>query len=471
MKITFLTCFYFIVFSYYSYSQKIETKNIKHQLKDFSIFKDAILSNSAGLYYYNTIEEFNSRLDSLENEFKTPKNEFETYALYAKCVASIRCGHSVIFSKKIISKYNNSNVRLPFQIYYINNKLFTFTDFKDSSVHIPKFTEIVLFNNEKPKDISSKLSKYISTDGFNQTHKNERLKRQFFYYNYCFNNQPNIYNLKYLNENKDTLSITLKPSIPKKTANSSKKSIPPLPKKNIAFTFDSVNNISTLTLPYPLPQSLKYKKQLKNYFLELSKKSITNLVVDLRNNGGGYSQDYIAGFLCDSSYTYESVTYKGTKRPNRYYKKPLNSQRITVFIHKISSRNINKRTKAEYTKPQKNCFHGKIFVLTNGFTFSAASNLTSNLKQYSGAIVVGEETGGSYRKCSSGSLLLELPYSKINITINPIKFVNSVFVSDHKGGVLPKFEVKPSDRLGEKEDPQLQFIFDLIQKTKAAPIK
>ena len=40
MKITFLTCFYFIVFSSYSYSQKIETKNIKHQLKDFSIFKD-----------------------------------------------------------------------------------------------------------------------------------------------------------------------------------------------------------------------------------------------------------------------------------------------------------------------------------------------------------------------------------------------------------------------------------------------
>ena len=56
------------------FSQKKSTSSVKQQMKDFSIFKNEILANSAGLYFYNTEEEFNNQLDSLELGLQIPRN-------------------------------------------------------------------------------------------------------------------------------------------------------------------------------------------------------------------------------------------------------------------------------------------------------------------------------------------------------------------------------------------------------------
>ena len=59
--------------------------------------------------------------------------------------------------------------------------------------------------------------------------------------------------------------------------------------------------------------------------------------------------------------------------------------------------------------------------------------------------------------------ILKLPKSNLLIKINPMKYVNSVKVTGYKGGVLPTYGVKPSDKWDSDVDVQLQFVYDLIK--------
>ena len=205
---------------------------------------------------------------------------------------------------------------------------------------------------------------------------------------------------------------------------------------------------------------------LKNkIFKKLNQDSIQNLILDLRSNGGGLSQDYIAGFFTDSSYVYESLQYKGKTRLNRHYCNPFNSQRLAVLTVRIASK-FHKKPFEFKTKPRKNRFKGQLYILTNGMTFSAASNLTSTLKEHSDAITIGEETGGSYLRCSSGGLILKLPNSKLKLRVNPIRFDNNVKMKETKGGVAPEYLVKPDMFWDSKNDVQLKFALELISKKK-----
>lgn len=451
-----------VFFATYGLSQNSPKKSsVKKQLKDFSIFKEAILSNTAGLYYYNSEKEFADRLDSLEKVLHEPKTEIELYKLYAKCVASIRCGHTIIMVKEIYADYLKNKSTLPFDVYYVNGKLLVKNDYSNGSTIIPKYTEILSINNEKISNIAADLSQYISSDGYNQTHKNERMKFKFMFYYYCFKDQTKKFEIKYVGNNNDTLTAYFDAVIPKKEPRVKESDY----YKQLERHIDTLQNRALLVLPNPLPRNNTYKLQLDTFFVYLQNYSVDNLIIDLRGNTGGLSQFYITGYLCDSSYTYEYRTLQGKKKPSHHYQKPFDSQRISIFCTRIATLN-GKTTTVKESKPHYPQFKGNLYILTDGWTFSAAANLTSILKEYSGAVTVGEETGGSYHRCSSGNLILKLPHSKLLIKINPMKYVNSVEVTENKGGVLPTYEVKPSDKWDEVDDVQLKFVYDLINKRK-----
>src|SRR5690606_9625684 len=91
-------------------------------------------------------------------------------------------------------------------------------------------------------------------------------------------------------------------------------------------------DIAILTPPMPLPRDRNYIYRLREFFSVLNEFEIGNLIIDLRNNLGGLSQDPLASFLADSNYVYVENSMKGTGTPSykEYIKGKLSLNFFTV---------------------------------------------------------------------------------------------------------------------------------------------
>lgn len=77
------------------------------------------------------------------------------------------------------------------------------------------------------------------------------------------------------------------------------------------------------------------------------------------------------------------------------------------------------------------------FILTSGYTSSAASEFVAIAKYNKRAIIVGEETGGCYYGATGGNYInLILPGSKLEVRIPTIRIFTAVtddFIRQPKG--------------------------------------
>ncbi|WP_256565298.1 S41 family peptidase [Dyadobacter chenhuakuii] len=83
-------------------------------------------------------------------------------------------------------------------------------------------------------------------------------------------------------------------------------------------------------------------------------------------------------------------------------------------------------------------FKGKLFVLTDGYTFSTAADAAALIRQITTAIFIGEETGGGAEGNTSGIFLqAKLPNSGLKVNIPCLCYWNAVTVRKKNRGVLP----------------------------------
>jgi C-terminal processing protease CtpA/Prc len=98
-------------------------------------------------------------------------------------------------------------------------------------------------------------------------------------------------------------------------------------------------------------------------------------------------------------------------------------------------------------KPSIPQFTGKVYILTDGRTYSASTDFVAIASRLDNVLVIGEETCGAYRSYISGTMFgLELPNSDIGIKIPAWKTILA-FEEDplNRGrGVFPDYPVSAS---------------------------
>lgn len=123
-----------------------------------------------------------------------------------------------------------------------------------------------------------------------------------------------------------------------------------------------------------------FKREIDRHMQSLIADSVGTLIIDLRNNQGGYMAYgvHVMRWLMPEKFDYIDALEKVSMQHSgeRKYKKA-NTMR---FMDK---------------KPFKHNYSGKVIILTNGGTFSNSSIFTARMQYYGRAIVMGEETGGS----------------------------------------------------------------------------
>jgi len=223
--------------------------------------------------------------------------------------------------------------------------------------------------------------------------------------------------------------------------------------KRRAFSFtqpESIKWLDTETALVKIPSFMYYQQgNVDTIMREVSDKHAKNLVLDLRNNGGGYvwALQNLAGYLIPED-------------------KPLgtfiNKQSWEKFTagKKIDTKKIN-LTEVAAAEPKKlspiskaTLFTGKVIVLVNGNTGSASEMMAAALRENVGAKVVGAKSAGAVLASTMaplpGGYMLQYPFEDY-VTIKGLRLEGNGVKPDYEAGTpKSRFEEDPGVKIALK---------------------
>lgn len=489
--------------------REIPAKRLK---KDVDFVYKKLKKNHPKLDLYLPQDKIEFKFDSIKNTISQPLKPNEFYKKLQPVVGSLRHGHtdvSPLFkrrTKKEIELLKNSIG--PFSqlsVFWQNDSLYVLKN-TNNDPEIKPGSVVLKIDSIAPKELVQKYKTTFFGDGYNATYFENRLNRNFVNYFYAlempardsilftFSYQGEVYKklIKriYKEENKDDKQAkTEAPKVKTSKKPSEKQKI-----KKFEFSYNKASKTFMRTLSFPTNDStfavLKistfsygdFGEDYEKIFKIIKDHKVTNLVLDLRNNGGGRLADsyQLFSYLVPNQSKYlgeQEVVSSGAFRRaivNVFpkYIRPV-AYPLSLISHFITSKN---KENQYYIKPQlsrikkhepQNVYDGNLYVLINGGSYSASALLASNLKGFNRAYFVGEETGGDANGSVAGLMPnYELPHSHLKLSLGTVYLQPNFYHSDVLGqGICPHTEVRTTlnDRL-KNIDPQLNWVIEEVKK-------
>ena len=520
------------------YNQHLDQPVSVEQLhKDVDFTTNKLLKKHVDLDWYYSRDEIKFRLDSFRSSVTQPMlpNDFAMHLL--QVVSSFGHGHTYVspmdykLTKEDKKKYKGSKNPLKLLAFKnAENRIYLENNYtKDSTLMVN--SELLAIDGYYYKDFIQANPNIRAGDGYTKV-LNQNYNASY-YINYIdrklkvrdsvvltLQKNDSVFqhvlrrelkkdqkNLKVVATNKDSvqpIKDQIKPQRRKLTKEERlkvKDSVQLKRKINKYYAFDKVKKKYNRALYFPNSQDSttvvldinsftlgSHKKAYDHIFDSIQKLGTQNLILDLRENGGGYPEDinHLFAYLTTKDNPQMVIdpmlkVHSKWTLFSRYYRKPsviLHTLFLPLVVYK-STESLFRTTKIDdayyyndgrkknYLLKEKNRYQGNLYVLTSGKSYSAASLISSALYAEGKAIFVGEETGGDYNGTVAGySEDFKLPNSKVKILI-PMMVFKPNETRELKGrGILPHQEIKYhfSDLLNEY-DPQLTWILEDI-KTK-----
>ncbi|WNS44840.1 S41 family peptidase [Paenibacillus sp. MMS20-IR301] len=234
----------------------------------------------------------------------------------------------------------------------------------------------------------------------------------------------------------------------------------PFPKYNTDFTFemDKKRSLGIFQLNSCV-NSEDYKATLQRFFNEVHTQGITNVAVDLRNNGGG-----------DSSVVSEFLTYTDIKEYRSFkseirYSPQVKQQRPGSPDHGVAVNEAEIITNALQTEYP---FSGNLYVLTSPRTFSSANMFALIVQDNKLGQLIGQATGN--KPSSYGDYLsFRLPASGISYIVSHKKFTRPDPSRDPASAVIPDIEAYTTARdIIDRRDAQMEKLYEVIGQNQPA---
>ena len=426
-------------------------------LEDFNYLNKAIVNGHP--VNYNPIHPIN--IGNVILELKDRQTDSLTVVEYStllgKALRTVGDIHTSVARNPLISK---SETYSPVKLTILNEKLYIVA--AANEVNVGK--EVLAINGVNAGELIGTFSNCRAADGGSVQFSQEYFSRFSETYVARYFKYPAAYTVE-----TELNTITLNAS---KDAISNQKSV------GVSNpTFSSKENQYTAKDPIGiLKMSSFYKNDLQfleRVFQDIRANKINYLVLDLRGNLGGDRKTTVnlASRLLDTTFGYSILQPK--LKPFKYLtSKGKLLYTLSKLKYNIGNFYLGHKTplgrKFNYTyKQNKAIYDGKLFVITDGFTASASTMLTSWLKKYTTATFVGSQAGGGYNGNGGGSFpLIQLPKSKIEIRFPVYRLVLDEN-STKSDGIIPEIQpTKTIDDLLNQRDVDMDTIFRRINQTQ-----
>ena len=462
--------------------------------KDYAVYHTILEEHHPSLYWYSTPDSINYYFSWGEQQLKDSMTEPEFRKVLAYVTSKINCGHTSVRPSKLYSKYNDT-VRLgkmfPLSLKIWNDTAVVSANLNRKDTVLRRGTMITSINGKNFPELIATMFNYISTDGYNKTHKYQSLSNRGYFgslYTTLYGLSEK-YAIEYKDNNNQLKSVSIpvyNPVLDTPVRNNNRPVVRKVPqpskkdRKNQRLDavrllkIDSANHTAMMDLS-SFVRGYGLRKFFRNSFEALHKNDIGHLIIDVRGNGGGSVNNstlisrYIATQkfkLADSLY---AIKRKGTY--DRYIENHFWNKLFIAFFTKKRNDGFHHFGFFErhYFKPKKNDhYDGKVYILTGGNSFSATTLFASSLIKQDNVVVVGEETGGGAYGNSAWLIPdVTLPETGVRFRLPLFKLVLNKNNPKTGRGVQPEVFSFPSiEAIKRGADYKLDKVMELIKEDK-----
>ena len=451
-------------------------------LEDFLIYKQAMENLNAGIYRYTPKDSMDMIFQNAYELIDSPMSNLHFYKIIASVNDQIHDAHTSIRpSKDIRAKAIFQKKVFPFDVRFDNDNLLVEKNFS-SDKSIPIGSEIISINGKNIDNITKEIFLGHATDGYIKTPKYHEMNNHFWLYYYELVDTLEVFKIE-LKEAKNTRKITVE-GVPSDTLRQAYQK--EVTHRDVHLEIDKENDVAILTIPHFLDLGLI--EDFKTIFKEIKDKKINSLIVDIRNNPGGWDELNIELFkylLKDEFKFYDHFSFIGKDKKDI---KHIEFDTLD-FFHELEKKELGeaalkeafeKRTLSEsiehyiqtnpargFHKPYRDLvFDGDLYLLFNGGSVSSGAEIPSLLKELNVAVLIGEEPNGAYEGVTAGIMgKLVLPNTKTRVVVPLIAYYNNVIYPAEKGrGAIPDYIVTQTltDMIEEK-DRAIEFTYRLIK--------
>lgn len=459
--------------------------------KDYAIFRGALEESHPGVYWYTPKKEMDKYFDWGKEQLKDSLNEEGFRKVLSFVTAKINCGHTVTRASKAFLKYRDTTQK----IFPLSLKIWAgTTDTATIAANLIRkdtaLTRGVVLKSIDHRPMSTiidTLCQYISSDGYNVTHKYQTLSNRGGFgsaFTSIFGQKENYF-VDYIGTDGAERSVTIPVYNPRadsfnrvaitrfaRTPKAERKKQIINATRN--FKIDSVSNTGFMELG-SFSRGLRLKSFFRTSFKDLRTKKVKNLVIDVRGNGGGSvtNSTFLTKFLADKKFKVADSLYTNTR--NSRYKKYIDGYFFNrLFMIFMTAKKSDGKYhfgyfERHYFKPKnKNRFNGNVYILTGGNSFSATTLFTQTVKPQENVIVVGEETGGgAYGNTAWLIPDLILPHTGIRVRLPLFRLVIDKNIPKDGHGIQPEVISAPTtDAIRRGADYKMDKVMELIRKNQ-----
>jgi hypothetical protein len=463
--------------------------------KDYTVFQNVLEESHPGLYWYTSKDSMDHYFEWGKQQIKDSLTEPQFKQVLSYVLSKIDCGHTTIRSSKKYSKYLDTLRTEKF--FPLSLKLWDDTTVVAANLNrkdsiLKRGTVLQEIDHKTIKEIADTLFKFISSDGYNITHKFQTLSNRGGFGSLYTNvyGTSNAYNIDYLDSTGKKHSVIIPVYDPSKdTVNRSairrfirptKKERKRINQQNIrSLRIDTAGHIAFLDVN-SFGRGYQLKRFFRKSFHSIRKRHVQYLVIDMRGNGGGSvtNSTALSKYLvnqkfkvCDSLYAINRHSHY-RECIDKYF---FNHLFMLAFTRKKKDGHFHfAYFERHYFKPRKkNHFDGKSYVLIGGNSFSATTLFTSSIIKQDNVLVVGEETGGgSYGNTAWLIPDVKLPETKLQFRLPLFRLVMDKNQVKTGHGILPEVEAKPTvEAIRRNADYKLDKVMELIRSDKSERIK
>lgn len=352
-------------------------------------------------------------------------------------IASIHCSHTGIGNFYPENAMLPLSLRFPVQTRWVNNQLFIIDPYNNAD-KVKVKDEILSINGVAVSDLIHNIYQHIQAQGYIKTTKNHVF------------NEWSTSMIPYALSFPESYSIVIKdvkyPVILNKADTYKDPFRDPLKycKDQLCMEIRKEKQTAIMTIGsfnyYTWSNLDVFTSFIDRSFKEMEEKTIKNLVIDVRFNGGGSQSSaiHLLRYLIDKPFIYYSRAEFAGKQG-----KIEGEVMITPF---------------------KKRYQGKVFFMIDGIGNSTTGHFMSLVKKFKLGTIVGEELG-SNQFCSAGSTTCRLKNTKLDYYVaNNTHVSTATDLPDEKGIMPDHFVTQNIDQYLKNVDVVKEFTLKLIER-------